>query len=150
MTKLKLNMSQGYRLILVEFLKAHNVYKICESLWERFEKLLVWVDKRSENLEDKMKNKQLLMELKSLKEVNANLKKTLEEKAKADSLEQVIVVQEDENEEKSTMRSDLSGVKTEPEVAMPNIPNSNPAKKRKIKLPSFQQSSRPPNPLQFR
>ena len=97
-----------------------------------------------------MKNKQLLMELKSLKEVNANLKKTLEEKAKADSLEQVIVVQEDENEEKSTMRSDLSGVKTEPEVAMPNIPNSNPAKKRKIKLPSFQQSSRPPNPLQFR
>ena len=147
MTKLKLNMSQGYRLILVEFLKAHNVYKICESLWERFEKLLVWVDKRSENLEDKMKNKQLLMELKSLKEVNANLKKTLEEKAKADSLEQVIDVQEDENEEYSTM---TSGVKTEPEVAMPNIPNSNPAKKRKIKLPSFQQSSRPPNPLQFR
>ena len=96
-----------------------------------------------------MKNKQLLMELKSLKEVNANLKKTLEEKAKADSLEQVIVVQEDENEEKSTMRSDLSGVKTEPEVAMPNIPNSNPTKKRKITLPAFRQSSRP-NPLQFR
>ena len=96
-----------------------------------------------------MKNKQLLMELKSLKEVNANLKKTLEEKAKADSLEQVIVVQEDENEEKST-RSDLSGVKTEPEVAMPNIPNSNPTKKRKITLPAFRQSSRPPNPLQFR
>ena len=90
------------------------------------------------------------MELKSLKEVNANLKKTLEEKAKADSLEQVIVVQEDENEEKSTMRSDLSGVKTEPEVAMPNIPNSNPTKKRKITLPAFRQSSRPPNPLQFR
>ena len=95
-----------------------------------------------------MKNKQLLMELKSLKEVNANLKKTLEEKAKADSLEQVIVVQEDETD--STMRSDLSGIKTEPEVAMPNIPNSNPKKKRKITLPTFRQSSRPPNLLQFR
>lgn len=94
-----------------------------------------------------MKNKQLLMELKSLKEVNANLKKTLEEKAKADSLEPVIDDQEDETD--STM-TDLSGVKTEPEVAMPNIPNSNPTKKRKITMPIFRQSSRPPNLLQFR
>ena len=76
---------------------------------------------RKENMEDKLKIKQLEMQLQS---ANSKLKKTTEPGPSGDAFIEI-----DNNQQ---ARLDLSGIKREPQVAMPNIPNSNPTKKRKL------------------
>ena len=84
---------------------------------------------RTDNLKDKMENKQLKLELQSLKELNSNLKKTLEQ-AKADSSGQM-------NDVNEGGRVDLTRIKDEPKIPMVNTPSSNPSKKRKLSSSSI-------------
>ena len=59
------------------------------------EYLLGWIFlgavKRTQNVEDKIEAKQLRMELQSLKELNANMKKRLEEQEKSNSVGKSVI-----------------------------------------------------------
>ena len=78
------------------------------------EYLLGWIFlgavKRTQNVEDKIEAKQLRMELQSLKELNANMKKRLEEQEKSNSVGKSVIYIDDDDDRVP----DLSGIKKEP------------------------------------
>ena len=75
------------------------------------ESLIGWVFlgavKRTQTVEDKIETDRLKMELQSVKELNANLKKRLEEKEKSNSVSKVVTLDDDDR------MPDLSGIKKE-------------------------------------